>query len=35
VLGPAEREPMKGLAPQATIRAALSTAFTRQVARAA
>ncbi len=35
VLGPAEREPMRGLAPQDTIRAALSAAFTRQAARAA
>jgi DNA repair protein RadA/Sms len=30
VLGPAEREPMKGLAPQDTIRAALASAFGRR-----
>lgn len=36
VLGPKEREPMKGLAPQATIRDALGVAFgRRQAARAA
>ena len=35
VLGPVEREPMKGLAPQATIRAVLSAALGRQAARAA
>ncbi|HYH63030.1 MAG TPA: S16 family serine protease, partial [Solirubrobacterales bacterium] len=32
VLGPAEREAMKGLAPQATIRAALGSAFGRRAA---
>jgi DNA repair protein RadA/Sms len=36
VLGPSEREPMKGLAPQATIRAALGAALgNRAAARAA
>ena len=36
VLGPADREPMQGLAPQATIRAALGAAFGRRAtARAA
>ena len=36
VLGPAEREAMKGLAPQATIRAALGSAFgSKRAARAA
>jgi len=32
VIGPVEREPMKGLAPQATIRAALGSAFGRRAA---
>ena len=35
ILGPPERERMKGLAPQATIRAALGSAFSRQRLQAA